>query len=130
MKKCCSCLETLLEKHLHEHESKCDYVQVTCDICRTIYRPRDGHESMTCLRYEMKNQQDRFERILTTLTNISQNQTDALNNLNQQLINLTETFNEKLTSIESKQTYFTLFDSKMCRILDLFFEGEANFTPG
>ena len=109
MNQCRGCSESLLKKTLSEHESKCDYVQITCNLCQAIYRPRDGHDPMVCLRNEMKNQQDLFQRSLTALLDIGRHQSEVLNNLHRQIILLTDRFDQKLISIEGKQKILSAF---------------------
>ncbi|CAF1319217.1 unnamed protein product [Rotaria sordida] len=103
MKKCSGCLKSILKQDAEQHELQCDYVEILCMYCQAMYRRRDTHNTIECLRNQMKNQNDRFELKLTSLENDLKRQTELLNNIDQQQKALIERLDRQAREAEGKK---------------------------
>lgn len=103
MKSCQGCLQSLLKQDLHRHELECDHVEILCNNCQVTYHRRDGHDGMQCLRNQMKNQNDLFERKITSLENDARRQTELLNSMNQQQKTFIERLDQQSREAEGKK---------------------------
>ncbi len=103
LKKCQGCLQPLLKQDVDRHELQCDHVEILCNNCQITYRRLDGHDAMQCLRNQMKNQNDLFERKLTLLENHVRQQTELLHNMDQQQKLLIERLDRQFREAEGKK---------------------------
>ena len=103
MKNCQGCLQRLLKKDVNQHELQCGRVEILCNNCHVTYRRREGHDTIQCLRNQMKNQNDLFEQKLTSLENDVKLQTNLLQDINQQQKTVIDRLNKQAREAEGRK---------------------------